>query len=191
MAKYDGEQHWLLVLTFPAHHSFHAVFQRIFVRFLHFCHPGTVPLQWQQVATAVLLPVLHHFVMILISFSGSVEEGCRSRSYVHSTGAFGPSDGKEYPLLHYKLEAGSWRFCPETGWHNGTPFITKLEIAYSHHVSLRGDRVGLRGHHVGLRGHHVRIWNKLYVYKPACVHTLYSIVSSHIEQYSVLVWPLG
>ena len=164
MAKYDGEQHWLLVLTFPAHHSFNAVFRHIFVRFLHFCHPG-VPLQWQQVATAVLLPILHHF----FSFSGSVEEGCRSSSYVHSTGAFGPSDGKEYPLLHYKLEAGSWRFCPETGWHNGTPFITKLEIAYGHHVSLRG-------HHVGLRGHHVRIWNKLYVYKPACVHTLNSTV---------------
>ena len=54
-------------------------------------------------------------------------------------------------------------FCtvPIKRWY-GTPVLTKLEIA--------------NGRHVSLRGHHVRIWNELYVYKPTCVHTLYSVV---------------
>jgi len=51
--------------------------------------------------------------------------------------------------------------------------VTKLEIACGHHVSLHGQHAYM----------HVRIWNKLYVYKPACVDTLYS---SHIRRYSVL-----
>ena len=39
----------------------------------------------------------------------------------------------------------------------GTPFVTKLEIAYGHHVSelsrvsLHGDRVSLRGDHIQFR----------------------------------------
>ena len=34
------------------------------------------------------------------------------------------------------------------GEPNGTPFVTKLEIAYGDHVSLHGHRVSLHGHHV-------------------------------------------
>ena len=39
----------------------------------------------------------------------------------------------------------------------GTPFVTKLEIAYGHHVSLHGHHVSLHGHHVSLHGHHVSL----------------------------------
>ena len=56
----------------------------------------------------------------------------------------------------------------------GMPFVTKIEFTYGHHISLHG-------HHVSLHGHCV-----IYVYKPACVHTLYSIVHT-LDKYSVLV----
>ena len=39
----------------------------------------------------------------------------------------------------------------------GTPFVTKLEIAYGHHVSLHGHHVSLHGDHVSLHGHRVSL----------------------------------
>ena len=38
----------------------------------------------------------------------------------------------------------------------GTPFVTKLEVTYGHHVSLHGHHLSLHGHHISLHGHCVR-----------------------------------
>ena len=39
---------------------------------------------------------------------------------------------------------------PRSACAYGTPFVTKLEIPYGHHVSLHGHRVSLDGHRVSL-----------------------------------------
>ena len=38
-----------------------------------------------------------------------------------------------------------------------TPFVTKLSIAYGHHVSLHGHRLSLHSHRVSLRGERVSL----------------------------------
>ena len=39
----------------------------------------------------------------------------------------------------------------------GTPFVTKVKVAYGHHVSLHGHHISLHGHHVSLHGHRVSL----------------------------------
>ena len=62
-------QHWLLVLTFPAHHSFCAVFRGIFVGF-YSVSSIQVPLQRQQVATDVITVAI--FELLLLGWSRSI-----------------------------------------------------------------------------------------------------------------------
>ena len=64
------------------------------------------------------------------------------------------------------------------------PFVTKLGIAYGHHVSLHGNYprrltrlpYRLNGHRVSLCGDRVRVRNNPLVFTHYTVHTLESVV---------------
>ena len=56
-------QHLLLVLTFPAHHSFYAIFRGIFIGF-YSVSSIQVPLQQQQVATDVITVAIFELLLL-------------------------------------------------------------------------------------------------------------------------------